>query len=269
MASRCLKHLCVLQLVCALSCFAQCSPVGPKRLVVRAAGMMEIADMFSLTNIFARQGGRGTASSVNDSVISTVVPTLLPDEPPDMHITETLSIFVFWSNFTTEINDACILCFANATETSTSLWGMFNATQPANNILQLEYYVNVPVNIANETFHGAVNDLLRDINDTSAMTDCVREQNVGLASGAVIRAGKAISEREGVEYTVTDSSLKSWIPGAVIGAVALLTMLVLVVFARKSNAERHEPEEYQQAETEQPPPPRAGPTEEELLEQMA
>lgn len=232
--------------VLSLLHLAAAVPVGPRRTVHHPVGFIEI------DQLFLRQSSQNeTLLSNETSVSSTVTITLLPEKPMDKHVTEILSLFVFASNFTPEINDACIECFASTTNTSTSLWGVFNVTQPASIILQAEYFVSVPTDISNATFNEAVSELLKEENGTNHLTHCVHEKNVGLPANAKIRAGRTIAAREGTEYTTTDSKLASWISGAIIGGVALLSMIALVVIVKHANANPNSPEDYPSAEIEE------------------
>lgn len=149
----------------------------------------------------------------------------LPDQPKRM-VQMLFSIIVSNSNLTNPINDAILDCISTATYISVQQIGLYNAETFTRSMLQAEYYADV-TEVDSETFPENLDAYIRRGN----LTDCVHGKDVGLAAEGVLFNGRTtIAPR--IEAIVSSAGLvPGWIVGAVVGVLAVITVVGLTVLA--------------------------------------
>lgn len=153
----------------------------------------------------------------------------LPDQPKLM-VQMLFSIVLSNSNLTNPINDAIIDCIATATLTPVQHIGLYNAESFTRSMIQAEYYADV-MEEESETFPENLDAYIRQGN----LTDCVYEEDVGLATEGMVYNGRTtIAPRTGAIISSV-GSVPGWIVGVVVGGVALIATVGLVILTITGN----------------------------------
>lgn len=144
---------------------------------------------------------------------------------------------------------------------------MLNGSVFAPKTMQVEFWVNVPSSQSND-FPRVVSDYVS--NSNNGFVTCIRQADSAFPEDAAISNGRIASATEDEPYISTTSTLVPWVAGALIGAFALIAMIVLFIFGRQKAGKTYPEEEYEQPE---PPEnvrdPNAPLSEDEELELMA
>lgn len=180
----------------------------------------------------------------------------LPEEQPPQTRQQIMSFLLYNSTFTTPINEAVLQCLAVGTGTNeTTDWGLWSFKRFTPDMLQIEYFCNVPDGISDGQFSRWLGDYASKDREDSGLTDCVRRKQVGFTYGHFY-IGREPEEREDLEHTSLPDGggSPSWLPGLLIGIVGLVCLVGALVIAKKEVGRKYNPSDYDDVEPDGPPP---------------
>jgi hypothetical protein len=190
----------------------------------------------------ARQGSSAPLVATFTAGNVTTVP--LPAAQPGQARQQTTSLLVYNSSFTDEIAGAAKECLAVATGTVPAQWGLWSVRQFAADMIQVEYFCNLPDRVSDGHFSAGLADYL-SAKTTGGMTDCLRRKDVGFAYGKVF-LGREPEDRDDLPFSSVQDGKgsPSWIPAVIIGVGGLVCLLGVLVLVRQKAGKKYDPSEY-------------------------
>jgi hypothetical protein len=197
----------------------------------------------------------------------TLSATPIPlNDPPAGSRQQILSIFALNTNFSDVTSIAVIGCLAVNTATDSSAWGLFNASVVTADLIQAQYFANVPVKEVTLNFRQSASSFIAD---PAGLTSCVRETTESdLATKGSLFAGRSTGDREAVAFKGNDASIKSWAGAVVVAAFAGIALLIIFVLVAAVSVKKYSPSDYSSADSYRDPPP-VSPRSASLNEQLS
>lgn len=153
----------------------------------------------------------------------------LPNQPKLM-VQILFSVIISESNFTNPINKAIIDCISSAVSTKVQHIGLFNAELFTRSTIQAEFYADIMENDL-ATFPEKLDTYIRQGN----LTECVHKKDVGLAIDSALFSGRTTIAPRTESIVSSIGSIPGWTVGAVIGVLALISLVGLLVLSAKGN----------------------------------
>lgn len=240
-----LLALAVVPVVCSAA------PVGPRRK--QGAPYAFVYSLLDSTRIalpasVAQDAGTPLISTNSTDVsVGSVVPLVpFPDEQPPQTRQQIMSFLLYNSStFDVAMNNATLYCLSIGTGTDAEKdWGLWAYKRFTSNMIQLEYFCNVPDAISDGQFSNWLRDYVN-----SGLTDCVLRQNVGLNYGKFF-IGRETEERQDLEHESTEAGNGSppWVPGLIIGLVGCVCLIGALVLAKEASGTKYNPSDYDDVE---------------------
>lgn len=236
------------------------SPVGPRRnlgAALKFAPSLVDNVRLALPTSVAQEAEATPDDSTNSTTTSfenivSVVP--FPSEQPPQTRQQIMSFLLFNSSFTNAINNATIDCLTVGTGTRASAWGLWAFKRFTSDMTQLEYFCNVPDEIADGQFAKFLKDYVDPRQVNSGLTNCVLRKDVGLGFGKFY-IGRETEERNDLEHDSTKDGGGSpaWIPGLVIGLIGCICLIGALALAKVAGGRKYQPSEFDEMEQDEVP----------------
>jgi hypothetical protein len=213
------------------------TPVGPRR--------RHTVELVSLVRFELPRTVTQFASAEEPTLFANATTEPFPQEQPAKTWQQTMSFLLHNSSFTNAISNATKECLAVGTGTMPSDWGLWSFDRFSSNMVQLEYFCNVPDSISNGQFVQGLVDWASKERKESGLTDCVRRKEVGFVYGQFY-LGREPEDREDLEHNSIsrDGGSPAWIPGVIIGVVGLVCLVGALVTSKGLAGKRYDPSDY-------------------------
>lgn len=166
-----------------------------------------------------------------------------PTSQPAQTRQQVVSILIQSNSFNDEIALATKECLGVGTGTIVEQWGLWSAVQFASNMIQAEFFCNVPERIAGTQFRSSILEYVTDQGGLG-LTNCLQRNGIGFTGNALL--GREPEDRDDLVYSsVADGSgIPAFIPGILIGVLGLICLTAILITVKAASRKTYDPSDY-------------------------
>ena len=131
-------------------------------------------------------------------------------------------------------------------------WGLYNLSRIGDKLIQMSFFVDVAQHLATSDFPRSLASYIEN-QQGRGLTQCVRNRNRTFIVGT-LDAGLLPAPRQNAAIVSRKARLAPWIVGAIVGGLALVTLIAALIIVRVTAKKTYSPDEYSKPATGQSRP---------------